>query len=114
MAYYEDKIQVKAFNGLKNALEDKEDLEIAYGEAVLINEKRLMTKVLRSIRVVNNLKKEEKYQQFNAIAHFEVVTLSKIFKAWKHIVADEKQRIDRENQKQVEILNLMNLAKIRF
>lgn len=114
MAYYQERIQAKALEGFKSALEDKEDLEIAYGEAVLINEKRLMTKVLRSIRVVNNLKREEKYQQFNAIAHFEVITLSKIFKAWKHIVVDDKQRMDKENRKHIEILRLMDLAKLKF
>jgi hypothetical protein len=73
-----------------------------------------MTKVLRSIRVVNNLKRTEKYQLFNAIAHHEVITLSKIFKAWKYIVVDEKEREHRERQKLTNIQNEMSYAKLKF
>lgn len=45
-----------------------------------------MKKVFRAIRQLNKLKMDENYRLFNAISHYEIQSLSKVFKQWKALV----------------------------
>ena len=70
-----------------------------------------MLKVLRSIRVINKMKREEKYKQFSAIAHHEVIILTKVFRGWKNAIVEDKQRVEKERNRIMEINFNMDLAK---
>ena len=99
--------------GLKSLVDRKEDIELAYGEASLTNEKRLMVKVLKAIRAINNIKRNETYQYFGAVSHHEISILGRVFRAWKTQTEDTKSQINKEKEYMSEIKYHMNIFKKR-